>query len=281
MAPRISAVINTFNEEHNLPYALRSVKPWVDEIIVVDMHSDDRTAEIAHSFGAEVYFHDRLGFADPARAFAASKATGEWILILDADELIPQPLSHTLIAVACEGSADVVSIPRLSYYFGAPMMHAGSGPERCRQLRFFKRSSLTLTGDVHNYAHPVPGSRLLPLPYMPGQAIIHFPFVDYSDWAERMNRYTTIEACQLQARGRRANAFRALAKSLRVFLDLYIRDKGYRDGWRGLYFSLGSAFYVVAVHAKLTQLLLAGPRERTVVSYQAEAERILGGYGKE
>jgi glycosyltransferase involved in cell wall biosynthesis len=83
-------VINTLNEERRLPYALRSVQDWVDEIVVVDMHSDDKTVEIAEAFGARIFTHERVGYADPARAFAFARATGDWILILDADELVPR-----------------------------------------------------------------------------------------------------------------------------------------------------------------------------------------------
>jgi glycosyltransferase involved in cell wall biosynthesis len=89
--PRISAVFNTFNEEKRLRFALRSVKPWVDEIVVVDMHSSDATRTIAENFGAKVFLHEPLGYADPARAFAVAQATGDWILMLDADRLGTDP----------------------------------------------------------------------------------------------------------------------------------------------------------------------------------------------
>src|SRR5450759_1251360 len=94
MGTRISAVINTLNEERNLPFALRSVQDWVDEIVVVDMHSEDATRDIAKQYGARVFLHERLGYADPARAFALEQAVGDWILLIDADELIPAPLSE-------------------------------------------------------------------------------------------------------------------------------------------------------------------------------------------
>src|SRR5262245_29586580 len=100
MAPGISVVINTRNEEKNLPHALRSVRPWVDEIIVVDMCSEDRTVEIARSFGAKTFPHEPLGYCEPARAFALGQATQPWVLILDADEMVPAPLSRALRSAA-------------------------------------------------------------------------------------------------------------------------------------------------------------------------------------
>src|SRR5450759_4249900 len=110
MTVSISVVINTLNEEANIAYALRSVRTWVDEIVVVDMHSDDRTREVAETYGARVYLHDRVGYVEPARRFALAKATGDWILILDADELIPPRLARRLSDIAAAGQADVVSI---------------------------------------------------------------------------------------------------------------------------------------------------------------------------
>src|SRR5205809_791168 len=94
--PSISAIILTLNEEKRLPYALRSVTPWVDEIVVVDMQSDDRTVDIAREMGAKIYTHERVEFFESARALGLEKSSGDWILVLDADELIPAPLSHTL-----------------------------------------------------------------------------------------------------------------------------------------------------------------------------------------
>ncbi|PYU89881.1 MAG: glycosyltransferase family 2 protein, partial [Acidobacteria bacterium] len=115
MGPRISVVVNTLNEEKNLPYALRSVRSWVDEIVVVDMHSQDRTVEIAREYGAKVYSHEPMGFVEPARAFAVAQAGGDWILILDADEVVPLLLSRRLREIARRDEADVVTLPRLNY----------------------------------------------------------------------------------------------------------------------------------------------------------------------
>src|SRR5579883_1198418 len=118
MRPRISAVINTLNEEKNLPFALQSVCTWVDEIVVVDMHSTDRTLEIAREFGARIFLHEPMGFAEPARAFALARATGDWILLLDADEVVPFSLSRRLLSIAANNESDAVLIPWLNYVFG-------------------------------------------------------------------------------------------------------------------------------------------------------------------
>src|SRR5512142_1439943 len=130
---KVSVVINTLNEESNLPYCLRSVAPWASDIVVVDMHSTDDTRKIAERYGARVFLHEPLGFADPARAFAVSKATHDWILVLDADELVSVALHDELLRIASADEADVVKIPRRNYMFGAPLADTGWAPARDRQ----------------------------------------------------------------------------------------------------------------------------------------------------
>jgi len=280
MKPRISAVINTLNEEKNLPFALRSVRSWVDEIVVVDMYSDDKTADIARGFGAKVLFHERLGFADPARAFALEQASGDWILVLDADEVVPLPLSRALVNIAGSDSADVVRIPWLNYLLGAPLMHTNWGPKQDSHLRFFKKRCVTATFRVHNYLHVVPGSRVLKLSFKPGLAVAHFNYVDSQQFIEKLNRYTTIEAQQAFERGERKTAVSALLMGGKEFVSCYIKARGFQEGWRGLYLSLFMSFYRIVATAKLQELTVLGSRERIEADYRREAEEILKAYGE-
>src|SRR5258707_246669 len=122
--------IHTLNEERNIASALRSVVSWVDEIIVVDMYSDDSTVEIARAFGAKIFLHEKTGFVEPARNFAQEKATGDWIIALDADEIIPPELSRELMKIAEDNRADICYVPRLNYFGGFPLLHSGWGPEQ-------------------------------------------------------------------------------------------------------------------------------------------------------
>jgi glycosyltransferase involved in cell wall biosynthesis len=254
------------------------VKPWVDEIIVVDMYSEDRTVEIAKAFDARVFYHARLGFADPARAYAASQASGEWILMLDADEMTPFPLSMKLREMSRINAADVVMIPWVNFFFGQPLQHTGWGPHQDKHPRFFKAGFLQLDAEIHNFLKPMPNARLLELPYVPGQAMVHFSYTDIAQFIEKMNRYTGIEAQQVFEQGERVGLFQGLVRAARGFFRRYIKLSGYRDGWRGFYLSLFWAFYKLLVFAKLTEIREIGPREGTVTQYHAEAERILAEY---
>jgi glycosyltransferase involved in cell wall biosynthesis len=281
VSPKLSVVINTLNEEHNLPYALRSVRSWTDEIVVVDMHSEDRTTETAREYGARVFFHERVSAFDAARAFAIAQATGEWILLLDADEVVPEPLSRRLLEIAANDEADVVIIPWSNYLLGAPLMHTGWGPKEDKHARFFKPGMLQSSAKIHDFSRPSPGARVMELAYQPGLAMVHFNYLDAAQFLEKLNRYTTIEARQAFERGERASAQRALYSAAREFVWRYLRMKGYRDGWRGLYLSGLMATYRWATYAKLQELESVGSREAVREVYGRKSERILEGYGKE
>ncbi len=276
--PTISVVINTLNEEKNLGFALRSVRSWVDEIIVVDMHSDDRTVEIAREFGAKVFFHERMGFADPARAFALEQTSGEWILMLDADEVIPLPLSRELLRISRSGSADAVYLHRLNYMLGAPLMYTNCGPHQDTQLRFFRQHHVRATASIHDFYHLMPDSRALELKFTPGLAIIHFTYLDSQQFIEKLDRYTGIEAQQAFERGERMTPMRALVKAAREFAVRYIKGRGFQDGWRGFYISLFYTFYRIVAAAKLQELTTLGHRDQIESRYRQEAEDILKAY---
>lgn len=283
MKPRISVVINTLNEEKNLPYALRSVRTWADEIIVVDMHSEDRTVEIAREYGAKVFLFERVGFVEPARAFAVEQATSEWIFILDADEVIPQPLSVKLMEIAAQDAADIVSIAWLNHLSGASIFHTGWGPNEERHPRFFKKNKLVLSARVHAGIHPVNGTRILNLPYSDMIAVRHFCYLDWRHLIDKINRYTTVEAQQAFERGEHASKIKTVAYALFEFVNRFIRKQGYKDGWRGFYLAGLMMSYHVAIQAKLQELESTGGREKVQLHYQSEAERLLGKYyaGKE
>lgn len=276
--PRISAVLNTLNEERRLPFALRSVEAWVDEIIVVDMHSSDATREIAESFGARVFLHEPLGYADPARMFALEQATGDWILLLDADEVVPPPLSERLQEVARRDEADVVVIPWLNYLLGAPLRHTGWGPAQDRHERFFRRGSVAAQPAIHAYLQIQPGARVMELPYAEGLAVVHFNYLDVRHFLEKLNRYTDIEAERLRADPKAGSIPRVCVRASREFVRRYIRFQGYKDGWRGFYLSALMAAYRIVVAAKVREWQANGERRAVEAAYEAAAEKVLAAY---
>jgi len=276
MSARISVVINTRNAARWLEFSLRSVRDLADEIVVVDMASTDGTQDIARAAGALVHDHEPLRFADPARAFAVGLATGDWILVLDGDELVPPALASRLRSVAERPAADVYWLPRHNRLLGAPLRGTGLGPDQDDQLRFFRRGAVEFGSTIHRFAHPVPGRTVARLD---GPGLVHFNYADVSDFLARLDRYTTIEAEQRLAAGRRSSAVRALGIAGWEFFTRYVRKRGFRDGWRGLYLAGLRGAYRFTIHAKMAQLERAGSRADIEAAYELEARTMFPDMG--
>lgn len=278
MKPGISVVINTLNEERNLPNALASVASWADDIVVVDMYSEDRTCEIAQKFGARVFMHERIRDFDQARQFAIDQAVCEWVLILDADEMVVPQLSRQLIQCAERNEVDVLVIPRLNYDLCEPMMHSGSGPDQDRQMRFFRQGMLNIGSKIHAFLHPAPNARVKSLTFKEGGYLAHFGFLDTTLFLEKMVKYTGIEAAQAFEQGKKASSLEMLWKAAKAFLSRYFFYGGYRDGWRGLNMSLYLAGYRIITYAKLRQLQEVGDIKQVQAACQKIADSIICGY---
>jgi (heptosyl)LPS beta-1,4-glucosyltransferase len=275
---QVSVVINTYNEEHNLPYALRSVHSWAHEIIVVDMHSTDKTVQIAEQYGAKVFYHDQTGYVEAARAYAVAQASHEWVLLLDADEVVPKTLSEALLELAQHDRADVVYIPYCNYFLGQYLKGTFIRLGNDTHARFFKRSHLLLKSRIHQYVQPAPGARRLVLAHQEALAIHHFSYASLSSFAQKIDRYTTVEANQALERGEKSSIVRALWDAVTEFLSQYIKHQGFRAGWRGFYYSAYMAHYYIAKWGKLKSLYAAGNPEQIRQGYDDVAESLLKNY---
>jgi len=246
--PKISAVINTRNEERNLRECLETVR-WCDEIVVVDMESEDRTVEIAREYTDRVFTHKKILAFDAARTFAIGKAEGDWILLVDADEMVPKALADRLREIAGNDAADVVEIPFRHYIMGDWVRNSGWGPTPLP--RFFRRGKVLFRETVHDYIRKDPAARTLRLPASPESCIHHFNYVDAAHFVEKLNRYTDIEAQHLYDAKIPFSCSGLLRASLRVFFGRFLPGKGYKDGPRGFSLCLMMAFYKALAHIKL------------------------------
>jgi glycosyltransferase involved in cell wall biosynthesis len=123
--PRLTAAIIVKNEAEHLAGCLASIEPIVDEIVVVDTGSTDSSAEVAKSFGAEVLHHDWDGNFSEARNLGLDRASGEWILYIDADERIEAPTDKTALdAVLDRADASRVGALRLHFTLLEGCSHA-------------------------------------------------------------------------------------------------------------------------------------------------------------
>jgi glycosyltransferase involved in cell wall biosynthesis len=275
---RISGVVNTLDEAHNIRYALGTLLPWCDDVVVVDQHSSDGTPRIAREMGARVFDHEWTGgIAEAARALAVDQADGDWILILDADEMIPPALGQWLREqVAQDPEVDVFMLPRANIIFGRFMRHGTNWPSR--RARFFRRGAVRISGRIHHGLEPRPGARLRHVPARSELAIWHFSYPDISSLVRKIDRYTTIEAQQAAERGERppTSARRFLASAGRWFWRSYLRDRGYRDGTGGLVLAVSRAYYRFLRASKAWEQPRMAAREAAVRQVR---QRILAGHG--
>lgn len=244
---KISVVINTLNVEEKIGKLIKSLK-WADEVLICDMRSDDKTAEIAKNSGARVVFHKRLPFVEPARNFAVSEAAGEWILILDPDERVSSDLSSYLRKIA-DGlkQIDYVRVPRKNIIFGRFMKASMWWPDY--NIRFFKKGSVKWTDQIHKI--PEARGEGLDFPAEEKFAIIHHHYESISQFLEKMLRYTTVQSNELLEQGYKFDWKDLLRKPLGEFLSRFFANRGFEDGLHGLTLSFLQAFSFLVVYLKV------------------------------
>lgn len=244
---KLSVVINTFNEEKNIERVIRSVE-WADEILVCDMYSDDDTAVVAKKLGAKIIFHKRVGFVEPARNMAISKAEGDWVLILDADEELPGGLADKIKEiVAKESVVTHVEIPRKNIIFGKAMKASMWWPDY--NIRLFKKDAVTWSNKIHS--KPRTEGQGLTLPSVENYAIVHYHYQTVSQFLQRMDRYTSIQAKELKESGYEFSWQDLIKKPLGEFLSRFYAGRGFEDGLHGLTLSLLQAFSHFVMYLKV------------------------------
>lgn len=247
---KISVVINTLNEENNLPRALSSVKKWVYEIVVVDMHSEDSTVSIAKNAGARVFTHKRTGYVEPARNYAISRAQGDWILLLDADEEVSGTLAQKFREIAGSSEASYYAVPRKNIVFGKWLTHSRWWPDY--NIRFFKKGAVEWASEIHSV--PLTQGKGADLSAEESLAIIHHNYNSVEQFLGRMNRYTSIQAKELKKSGRKYSWKNFIKKPTAEFVSRFFAGQGYKDGVHGLALALLQALSELVVEVKLWEL---------------------------
>jgi glycosyltransferase involved in cell wall biosynthesis len=159
----LSVVITAWNEAENLPRVVKSVMDLADEIVVIDTGSTDDTVAVANKLGCHVYHHKNTGIVEPVRNFSISKAKGDWVLLLDADEEVSSSSAKAITRAIETDSADYYRLPRKNIIFGKWIKSS-------HWLTAFHRllGKVALSGAIHSV--PVTrgcGADFLPIPIMP------------------------------------------------------------------------------------------------------------------
>ena len=272
---KLSVVLATRNEEANIERCLMSVRDITDEIIVFDEHSEDKTREIAEKLGAKVYLEPHHDNFHVTKQKALEKAAGDWILQLDADEVVTPELAREINStvhgsppsvhndlfkrhqsliekrdgVIGKKTGEVVGyfIPRRNIFLGKPLVHAGVYPDGVIRLikkghaRFPQKSvheQIQLDGEVA---------------WLSGD-LLHYDSPTLKRYLSRLNRYTDLHAEELKEKHVPKNVFNLLSyticKPVYTFLNLYFRHMGLLDGAAGFLWSFFSATHFPIAYFK-------------------------------
>ena len=244
--PRVTVTIITLNEAAHIADAIDSAA-WADEVIVVDSGSVDDTLAIARARGARVENRSWTGYVDQ-KNFAASLASNDWILSLDADERIPPALASEIRSLlAAEPPHGGYRVPRVTHHLGQWIRTTDFYPDY--QTRLYDRRRAKWQGRYVHESVKVDGPS--------GQLtkeLEHYSYRNLGDHLDRINAYSTLAARQMYESGRRANALHLLFHPPAAFLRNYILRRGFLDGTVGLTLSIVNAYSVFLKFAKLWEL---------------------------
>jgi len=247
--PKLSVTVITRNEAADIGDALASVV-WADEIVVVDSESTDDTAAIARRHNARVVVRPWPGYVDQ-KNHAASLASHDWILSLDADERVTPALAEEIKRVMARAPAaighEAFRIPRVTWHLGRWIRTTDWYPDH--QLRLYDRRAAQWTGRYVHESVTVRGTT----GRLRGE-LQHYAYRDLADHLETIDRYTTYAARQMQEAGRRAGLLQIAGHPPLAFLRNYIARGGIRDGVPGFIISAMNAYYVFLKFAKLREM---------------------------
>jgi glycosyltransferase involved in cell wall biosynthesis len=242
---RSSAFVVARDAEATIDRCLASLA-WCDErVVVLDPRSRDATGARARAAGALVIPHPYAGNVEQKR-FALAQVKGEWVVALDADEALSEPLAGRLRAFlrAPEAGCDGVELCRVVHHLGRWIRHGDFHPDW--KLRVFRREGARVEGRNPHGRVRVPG-RVVRLP----GDLEHRSYASLAAQIERVQAYSRIEAERMLAEGRRAGPAELVLRPPARFLRAYLLRQGFRDGIPGLVVASVTAFHVFLKYAKL------------------------------
>lgn len=241
----ISAIIITKNEEDILPECLASLE-WVDEIIVLDSGSVDNTLEIAKAAGAKVFINEAWPGFGKQKQLAQSHATKEWILAIDADEVVSQELKQSLLNMLENPPQDtLLEVKELTWVFGRFLRHSGW---YYSHVRVYPRQ-YTQYNDalVHEkIIHPT-GAKIQVLE----GDLLHYSYRDMTHYLVKSAHYAKAWADTRQTRGKQSSISQGLLHAFGCFLKMYVLKRGFLDGKQGFLIALLSAHSTFVKYADL------------------------------
>jgi glycosyltransferase involved in cell wall biosynthesis len=230
--PTITSITIAKNAEALIGKCLESLA-FCDQRLVIDSGSTDKTVEIARAKGAEVVFHEWIGFG-PQKNFGLTLATGDWILWLDSDEEVTPELAIAIKQAIVGNEADGYEISRLSWFCGKPMRHAGWHPDYV--LRLFRKDNGRWVGGL-SHDHVALKGRVKRVKGL----ILHYPVAKLADAIAKVDYYSTVGATEMVASGRRVSFATGILHGLFAFIKTYFLKLGILDGAHGFLLAVTNA----------------------------------------
>lgn len=242
----ISLFIIARNEEDKLGACIESAREICSEIIVCDSGSTDNTIKVAEKYGAKVIQHDFTGFADQ-KNFALDQCTGKWALSLDADEVLTKELAEEIVAIPDDTDCNGFDIHRVNFFLGGRMNHSGLNNEYI--LRLIRIGSGRYRDVLVHEGLEISGKteRLK-------NEMLHYSYADLENYFVKFNKYTSLAARDLKAKGRKFSLFGTVFRLPFEFIKRYLLKLGFLDGIRGFIWASVSTFYVFVKYIKLWHL---------------------------
>jgi glycosyltransferase involved in cell wall biosynthesis len=232
---KISAVIISFNEEKKIADCINSLKPLVDEVLVVDSFSTDKTLQIVKSLGGKLIQHPFEGYIQQ-KNYALTQAANDWVLSLDADEVLSDTLRSSIMKIKENPRFDGYRMNRLTFLEGKPIKCCGWYPDT--KLRLFRRSKGNWTGlnphDEFRFDQKTATGHLK-------GDLYHYSFDSKDEWFRQADKFARISAESYLRQGRKtAILFQLLSPLSRFFRDYFLKG-GWLNGRTGWEISLMNA----------------------------------------
>jgi glycosyltransferase involved in cell wall biosynthesis len=250
-SPTLSVALAVYNEADNLAACLDSIKGLATEVIIVDGGSTDTTVAIATQYGAKVLHEPNRTNFHINKQIAIDACTSPWILQLDADERVSTMLAAEIKAIITSdvsGAPDAYYLKRRNYFLGRWMNKGGMYPDPV--IRLFQKGRARLPqASVHELMHVDGATKWLE------NDLLHIADPSFSRYLLRSNRYSTLQAEEwLKEQKIRTDwagvLLFMLGKPLYRFLEIYVRHKGFLDGFPGFVFAWYSGIHIASSYVK-------------------------------
>jgi len=242
---KISVVIITYNEDKRIRQTLESVK-WCDEIIVVDSCSTDATVDICRQYAnCKVYIQPFLGYGLQKR-FAVDKASNDWVLSIDADEVLSDALCYEMKNVLSDSdiTSDGFYIPNTLVFMNKIFNHGAES--RCLYLRLFNKIRGNFNVKSLHEVVQINGTTSVLK-----NNILHYSYADIYHYIAKMNNYTSIYANEQFKKGEYISSLKSIFRFLFEFIRQYFIKANFLNGYAGFVWSIFSSYYVFVKLIKL------------------------------